>query len=206
MNLKGVIKMNGHTNFFQYKSFLVLALCLAFSTAAFAVNEKNHRLIAQNLSRKLQSDLANENVTVKLKKVEEYEVSKSEIGLTGDAVCIVTSDNRQLPIRFDIKVKTADQSVSDVKYDFVEADYNPTANEEILMKELMTRISRDYKTENIVIAIDAVENVETAAGEKKFLGVGEIRVGDLVWNRIKFDVVLDAETQKASKIVYKIEK
>ena len=206
MNLKGVIKMNGHTNFFQYKSFLVLALCLAFSTAAFAVNEKNHRLIAQNLSRKLQSDLANENVTVKLKKVEEYEVSKSEIGLTGDAVCIVTSDNRQLPIRFDIKVKTADQSVSDVKYDFVEADYNPTASEEVLMKELMTRISRDYKTENIVIAIDAVENVETAAGEKKFLGVGEIRVGDLVWNRIKFDVVLDAETQKASKIVYKIEK
>ena len=198
--------MNGHTNFFQYKSFLVLALCLAFSTAAFAVNEKNHRLIAQNLSRKLQSDLANENVTVKLKKVEEYKVSKSEIGLTGDAVCFVTSDNRQFPIRFDVKVNTADQSVSDVKYDFVEAEYNPTASEEILMKELMTRISRDYKTENIVIAIDAVENVEAAAGEKKFLGVGEIRVGDLIWNRIKFDVVLDAETQKASKIIYKIEK
>ena len=197
--------MNGHINFIKYKSFVVVALCLAFSTAAFAAVEKNHQLVAQNLSQKLQDDLANQNVTVELKKVKEYKVSKSEIGLTGDAVCVLTDDNRQLPIRFDVKVKTADQKVSEVKYDFVESDYNPTANEEILMKELMTRISRDYKTENIVIAIDSVENVE-AAGGKKFLGAGEVRVGDLIWNRIKFDVVLDAYTQKASKIVYKIEK
>jgi hypothetical protein len=69
-----------------------------------------------------------------------------------------------------------------------------------------SRISRDYKTANVVIAIDSVENVEAAAGEKKFLGAGEVRVGDLVWSRIKFDVVLNAETRKASKIVYKIEK
>jgi hypothetical protein len=198
--------MNGHTKFFQYKSFLIIALCLVFSATVFAAGEKNHQLVAQNLSKKLQNDLANENVTVKLKKVEEYKVSKSEIGLSGDAVCVLTGENNQLPIRFDVKVKTADQSVSEVKYDFVEASYNPTANEEILTKELMTRISRDYKTENIVIAIDSVENIEAAAGEKKFLGSGEVRVGDLVWNRIKFDVVLDAETQKASKIVYKIEK
>jgi len=197
--------MNGHINFIKYKSFVIVALCLAFSTAAFAAVEKNHQLVAQNLSQKLQDDLANQNVTVELKKVKEYKVSKSEIGLTGDAVCVLTDDNRQLPIRFDVKVKTADQKVSEVKYDFVEANSDSTANEEILMKELMTRISRDYKTENIVIAIDSVENVE-AAGGKKFLGAGEVRVGDLIWNRIKFDVVLDAYTQKASKIVYKIEK
>ena len=198
--------MTRQLNSFKFKSFLLAAFCLLFSTAAFAVSEQNHRLVAQNLSQKLQQDLASENVTVKLKNVEEYKVSKGEIGLTGDAVCVLADDNRRLPIRFNVKVKTAEQRVSDVKYDFVEADYNPSAGEEVLMKELMTRLSRDYKTENIVIAIDSMENVEAAAGAKKFLGAGEVRVGDFVWSRIKFDVVLDAETKKASKIVYKIEK
>jgi hypothetical protein len=28
----------------------------------------------------------------------------------------------------------------------------------------------------------------------------------LMWNKIKFDVVLDAETKRANKIVYKLEK
>lgn len=197
--------MNGHINFLKYKSFAIVALCLVFSATAVAAG-KNHQLVAENLSQKLQSDLANENVIVELKKVKEYKISKSEIGLTGDAVCVLRGDDQQLPIRFDVKVKTIDSSVSEINYDFVEAGFSAAAGEEVLMKELMTRLSRDYKTGNIVIAIDSVENVEAATGEKKFLGAGEVRVGDLVWNRIKFDVVLDAETQKASKIVYKIEK
>lgn len=152
--------------------------------------------------------MGNKNIRVKLNKVEEYKISNSEVELSGDAVCILTNDNSQLPIRFDAKVNVVNQSIADVSYDFVKtsADYNPTDNEEILMKVLMSKISRDYKTENIVIAIDLMENVANINGEKKFLGIGEVRVGDLVWNEIKFDVVLDAKTQKANKVIYKIEK
>lgn len=202
--------MNKQSNLFGFKSFLIFAFCLMISISAFAsaTGEKNYQLVTRNLSEKLQSDLANDNVTVKLNKVEEYKISKNEIGLKGDGICLMTDNNNQLPIQFDVKVNTVNQSVSEVKYDFVESasEYAPTSNEEILMQELMKQISRDYKTENIVIAIDAFENVANSSNGKEFTGIGEVRIGDLVWNKIKFDVVVNPQTQKANKIVYKVEK
>jgi hypothetical protein len=174
-----------------------------------AIVENNHLLVTQNLSKKLQSDLADSNLTVKLNSVEEYEISGSEIGFKGSATCLLAKQNNQLPLEFEIKVNSANQNILDVKYNFVEAAagvYSPTSNEEILMKELMTKISRDYKTENIVIAIDAVEKIENANDSDKFSGVGEVRINGMVWNKIKFDVVLDAQTRKANRVVYQVEK
>ncbi len=191
------------------KSFLFLVICLVFSSSALAIGENNHLLVTQNLSEKLQNDLADSNLTIKLNSVEEHKISGSEIELKGSATCLLTKQDNQLPLEFEIKVNPANQSVLDVKYNFVEASgdvYAPTSNEEILMKELMAKISRDYKTENIVIAIDAVEKMKGANDANKFLGVGEVRIGDMVWNKIKFDVVLDAETGKANRVVYRVEK
>lgn len=198
--------MTGQNNFFN-KTFLVLAVCLLCLTHTFAT-EKNYSLVTENLSKRLQNDLASDNVKVKLNNVAEYNMSKNEVEFKGDATCILNEKDTQLPIQFEIKVNLLNQSVIDVKYDFIEisAAYNSADNEEVLMKELMKEISRDYKTKNIVIAIDAVEIVENTNNENKFLGVGEVRVGDMVWNKIKFDVVLDARTQKASKVIYKLEK
>ena len=201
--------MSGQINSFTCKSFLFLITCLVFSSSALAIGENNHLLVTQNLSKKLQSDLADSNLTVRLNSVEEYEISGSEIGLKGSATCLLAKQNNQLPLEFEIKVNSANQNILDVKYNFVEAPadvYSPTSNEEILMKELMGKISRDYKTENIVIAIDAVEKVEGANDINKFLGVGEVRIGDMVWNKIKFDVVLEAQTRKANRVVYRVEK
>lgn len=200
--------MTKHLSFFNHKCFLMLVLCLVSTSSALALSEKNQLLVEQNLSKKLQNDLANDNVTVKLNNVEEHKVSTNEVGLTGDAVCILTEDNSQLPIQFEVTVNPVNQSVLAVKYDFVagNSEFAPSQNEEILMKELMTQISRDYKTKNIVIAIDGFENIGNTNGEKKFSGVGEVRIGDMVWNKIKFDVVLDAQTQKANKILYQVEK
>jgi hypothetical protein len=196
--------MNKRVGFHTWKSFLVLVLCLISTSSIYALSEKNQQLVAQNLKKKLQSDLAQENVAVQLGSVSERVVSKSEVNLSGDAVCVLTVDDKQYPIRFEASVNIVNQSVSDVKYDFVPvaSEYAPTPNEEILMQELMGKISRDYKTQNIVIAIDSFEEV----GTKKFLGIGEIRIGDMVWNRIKFNVEINTQTQKADKIVYKLEK
>ncbi len=200
--------MTRQINSLTCKSFLFLVICLVFSSSALANDENNHLLVTENLSKRLQRDLADGNLTVKLNSVEEYEISGSEIGLKGSATCLLTKQDNQLPFEFEIKVNPANQNVLDVKYNFVEASadiYAATSNEEILMKELMTKISRDYKTENIVIAIDAVEKIEGANDADKFSGVGEVRIGDMVWNKIKFDVVLDAQTRKANRIVYRVE-
>jgi len=110
---------------------------------------------------------------------------------------------------FDVKVNPNNLSVTEIKYDFAEltaaSEYAPSSSEEFLMKELMGKISRDYKTDNIVIAIDGMEDVSNVTNQKQFTGIGEVRIGTLVWNKIKFDVVFDGATHKATKVVYKIE-
>lgn len=201
--------MNKQIRFIRFNGLIIATVCLFAFTSAFAsVGEKNNSLIVKNLSKKLQNDLALKSVTVQLKNVEEYRISKSEIGFKGDAVCILEDKNNQLPITFDAKLDAANQSLTDIVYDFVEpvSEFAPSSNEEILMKELMKKISKDYKTDNIVIAVDGVENVSNVNNEKEFTGIGEVRIGDLVWNKVKFDVVLDVKNKLATKVIYQLEK
>ena len=67
-----------------------------------------------------------------------------------------------MPIRFDVKLNAEKQTISDIEYEFVKSesapDFSPTSTEEVLMKELMKQIGKDYKTDNIVIAIDGFED------------------------------------------------
>lgn len=209
--------MNKQTNFLNLKSFFFVALvcCFAFSNvfaaSAAAENDKLVRsLVAGKLSAKLKTVLAQPNVSVKLANIAQRAVAKDIIEIKGDAVCLVkTASNNELPIRFQAKVNVAQKTVSSIDYDFVEAEaapeYAPTPNEEFLMKELMKQISRDYKTENIVVALDGVEANEISVNEKQFSGVGEVRIGSMVWNKIKFDVTVD-ENGRAKKVLYDVKK
>lgn len=201
--------MNKQIRFLGFNSLLIAVVCLFALTSAFAsTGEKNSSLIIENLSKKLQNDLAVKNVTVELKNVEEYKISKSEIGLKGEAVCILEDKNSRVPITFDAKLDASKQNLTDIVYDFVEpvSEFAPSSNEEVLMKELMKKISKDYKTDNIVIAVDGMENVSNVNNQKEFTGIGEVRIGDLVWNKVKFDIVLDVKNKSAAKVIYKLEK
>lgn len=204
--------MNKHSRLLVLRSLIISFICFsAFSSvSASTEKEKIQTLVVNNLQNKLKTDLANDSVSVKLNNVEEYRISKNQVGLKGNAFCVMTADNNQLPLIFDVKVNPNDLSVTDVKYDFAEfmnaSEYAPSSNEEVLMKELMKKISHDYKTENIVIAIDGVEDVSSVTNRREFTGVGEVRIGTLVWNKIKFDVVFDKENSAASKVLYKVDK
>lgn len=199
--------MNRQNNFFAFRTLFILSICLLTVSTSFpAVSEKNHQLLTKELSQRIRTDLSDNNASVELKKIKQYAISKNGIGLKGDEVC-VAGENR-MSLQFDVRVNTPLQEVSEINYNFVEnaADYAPTSDEDILMKELMTQISRDYKTNNIVIAIDRVNDDGIVGGERKLTGIGEVRIGDLVWTNIKFDVALNANTQKAKKVVYTVEK
>lgn len=203
--------MNKQFSFTGFKSFVGLVVCfLTFSNAFAATTDQITRsLVVDNLSAKLKTDLAKTDVSVKLSNVKQQKISRDEIAVKGDALALLTADNNQLPIRFTAKINVAQKSVSDITYDFVEAasapEYAPTSSEEFLMKTLMKRISRDYKTDNIVIALDGVEGKSNLSNLKEFSGVGEVRIGDLEWSKIKFDVVVDEKGQ-ASKLVYDVKK
>ena len=70
----------------------------------------------------------------------------------------------------------------------------------------MTQISKDYSTTNIVISIDGFDAARLASNQTKYEGTGEVRIGDFEWRKIKFNVVLDSQSQTATKILYDVQK
>jgi hypothetical protein len=201
--------MKGQNNFFGFKSFILAALMLFGSVAAFANNSDISKQaissIAGNLSQKLRTDLADNSATVKINNIEKQQLSKNLVDLKGSAYCVLKNENNQLPIQFEAKINPQTQAVSDINYTFVEeesAEYAPTTTEEVLMKEIMKKISADYKTDSIVMSIDGFEIVQSGDA-KEYEGVGEIKVGEVEWSKINFKVALDSGN-KASKIIYDI--
>lgn len=191
---------------FIVTNFFLVLICSAVSI--FANNfidqkDKDIALITQNLSAKLKADLVSNNVSVVFKTVEKTQISNTETIVKGDAVAVVPADNTQLPLKFEAKVNPVAEVVDDVAYAFVESDYAPTTDEEFLMKHLLKKLAVDYKTEEIVIAIEDFETQNAVKNQKEYKGSAEVRVGEVEWKTINFDVTMNAKNE-ASKVEYKL--
>jgi len=199
-------------NQYGFRKFNIIIIVLAvFGATAIQANasvkaDRYKNAIVQKLTEKLRVDLADNSVEVKLNDVRDNEISKNQVDFDGKALAVVINDKTELPFQFTAKVNLAKQSIENIDYKFVEADFAPSLAEDVLMKGLMTQISKDYDTTNIVIAIDGFEAAKTASNQTKYEGTGEVRIGDLEWRKIKFNVVLDSESQTATKILYDVQK
>jgi hypothetical protein len=189
---------------------IILALLTACAMQANgAVKADRYKTaIVQKLTEKLRVDLADNSVEVKLNDVRDSEISKSVLDFNGRALAVVTSDKTELPFQFTAKVNLNKQDIENISYQFVEAgsEFAPSLAEDNLMKELMTKISRDYETTNIVISIDGFDTARVTSFQTKYEGIGEVRIGDLEWRKIKFNIVLDAQNQTAIKVLYDVQK
>jgi hypothetical protein len=189
---------------------IVLALlCACAMQANGSVKTDRYKTaIVQKLTEKLRVDLADQSVEIKLNSVRDNETSKSEVDFNGEALAVVIKDKTELPFRFTAKVNLNNRNIEDIDYQFVEAaaEFAPSAVEDNLMKELMTKISRDFETKNIVISIDGFDTAQLTSFQTKYEGLGEVRIGDLEWRKIKFNVVLDSQSQTATKILYDVQK
>lgn len=210
--------MKRTNKFFTLKSFILTVTMLFGSIAASASNldvaaakgisQQTISAIASNLSKKLQADLADRTVTVKINDIEKQQSASTLEDIKGTAFAVIKNDNNQLPIRFEAKVNARTHNVADINYTFVDetadenAEFAPTSTEEVLMKELMKQVSKDYKTDSVVISIDDFEIVPGENG-KGYKGIGEIKIGEVEWTKINFDVILDGEN-KPAKIKYDI--
>lgn len=201
-------------NHFYFKKIATLIITL-FVFTAFSIEAKANtkfdrykNIIAQKLTEKLRVDLSDETVSVKLNIVKDREISKNKIDFDGSALAIVKDDNTELPLEFQAKVNLINQDVEDVSYQFVESvsEFAPSIAEDNLMRELMTKISKDYKTTNIVISIDGFDTAKLSSSQTKYQGIGEVRIGDFEWSKIKFDVVIDTQNNTATKILYEVQK
>src|ERR1044072_6446337 len=114
--------MKGLNKFFALRNF-ILAFTIFFSSiAAFAgdldvasakgISEQTISAITGNLSKKLQTDLADNSVKVKINDIEKQQLSKTVHDFKGTAVAVVENDNNQLPIRFEVKLNPRTQSES----------------------------------------------------------------------------------------------
>ncbi len=209
--MREVFVMNNAKQVFKIN--ILLTILLSFVVNVFANNNDvytpkrnsilDYSMIENDLSKKLKVDLAENNLKIKFGDVEEIRITNNLVEIRGQAFCVLPAENTQLPISFEAKVNPVRKTVADVQYKFVESNNAPSADEEILMRELMKQISRDYKTDQITIAIDGFETTNVANSQKGLRGIGEIKIGEVEWNKIKFDVVLNAD-KKATKIIYDI--
>ena len=208
--------MKRHFNFFGMTSF-ILSLSLLFNafgviangnTKAFdkEISAQTLSAISDKLSKNLKAELADNSAVVEINNIEKRKATNASIVINGTAFCVLPKNNNRLPLSFEAKVNTQTQNVDEITYKFVEDEspqFAPTTTEEILIKELMIRIGKDYKTDSIVLALNGYEIVSATNG-KQYAGNGEIKIGEVEWSKIKFDVVLD-ENNAATKIEYKIE-
>ena len=214
--------MLSHNTFLNLKRLAALLIFVLFTSnvSALANNkdtitftkiskEESVSLASKCLSKKLQNDLILKSVSVKFNKIESYFISSKEIGIRGEGTCRLNDEANNLPLNFDVKIDVTKRAATDVKYVFLNMEGVTDANssltpEDVITEKLLQQIKSDYKTQNIVIAIDFLEGKPLDNGEKGFVGAGEIRLNGLDWKKINFDVKGDVETAKVSVVKYQI--
>lgn len=201
-------KLKSCKKFVVVVSILILTVSAAFASNSRSAKEKAVAMIAKNLSAKLKAELAQENLKLNLTNIKTKALSKNEMLLTGSANCLLEADKTELPMTFEARFDVSKQALEDVSYAFVESaesEFAPGNDEEFLMQNLLKQISRDYKTENVVIAIDGFDSNQISAGQKEFRGSAEVRIGQVEWKKIDFDVVRNKENAPV-KISYNFTK
>jgi len=184
----------------------ILAAVLTFSgfatanTASKANYARSSKIALEALSNKIKTDTGISDVSVKFEKVNQYNVSKSTIGVKGNAKYFINSEF-VTPLTFDVKVDATTLRVVNINYDFEDADDTVAVGspvEENITQKLLKQIGNQFKTANVVISID---NLETLENQLK--GTGEVRIGDFEWRRIEFDATLIKKG--VGRVKYKIQ-
>ena len=209
--VRGFEAMNILYNLIKINIIIIVLAILA--AAAIQANgsvrtDRYKTALVEKLTERLRVDLADQSVKVKLGSVRDNEVSKSRVNFNGQAFAVVINDETELPFRFTANVNLSNRNIENIDYQFIEtaSEFAPSVAEDSLMKELMTKISRDFETTNIVISIDGFDTARLTPNETKYEGIGEVRIGDFEWRKIKFNVVLDSQNKTATKVLYDVQK
>ena len=163
-----------------------------------SVNYSKQKLISDGLTDQIKKDLSVKKLTVGIIRASDLEISKGKQALFGDAYYI--ANNERTPIYFEVIINTFNNKVASVDYTFVENDLD--TSEIYLQKLILKKLGKDYKTKEIMISIDNIEKIDQTGDIEKFRGTGEVRIGSLVMNKIKFEINLDGDSEK---VLYKLD-
>ena len=180
--------------------FQILAvIIISLSTVSSALANAPVSIAVRALSQKLKNDLAVSSINLKLDKVQSQNISRTQIRVKG------TGAANELPINFEVKI----DRIKDIPVDVAYVIANPADSvtiaadtEDLLTRNLLNQLSKDYKTERIVISIDGFDTTQSGDA-KNFKGTGEIKVG-FELSRIDFDVTIDQKTDTPTLVKYKV--
>lgn len=207
--------MNAQKTIFNLKRIFALSIFVLFAVGSVSANggdaasavsiakDESIAIAAKSLSKKMQSDLVLKTVSVKFSKAEQYFISDSLVGLRGEGTCRIDGEANDLPINFDVKIDVNKHSAADVRYVFLnmQAEAGLTI-EDVLTEKLLQKIKNDFKTENVVIAVDYVGAAEN--DKENYKGWGEVKLNGLIWKKIEFDAKSGGEKSDVSIVKYQI--
>lgn len=168
-------------------------------------NDETVALVIKNLTAKIKKEMSPQNISVNFVNVEKRAGSRNEVVLSGSGSCLIKESNALIPIEFEAKLNTANGTVKNISYTFLDSEFAPPTEEDFLMKHLLNQIGKDYKTTEVVIAINGYETKENELRQKEFVGTAEVRIGQLEWRKINFDVIT-ADDAIPIKVEYDFEK
>ncbi len=164
-------------------------------------------LVANKLTVELRSDLANPNINFQIRNVESYELFEDQIVMKGDGFCILTQSDDKMPVNFKTVIDANTQQASKMEYAFTDFDessgYSPSADEDKLMTVLMNQLSKDFATQDVVVAIDNSNGVSRSNSNPAYTGNGEVKLKNGNWKKIKFEIELNPN-KSAKSVVYEI--
>jgi hypothetical protein len=177
-------------NFLLSAILILFSICLAFAGTPVDV--------AKNaLSARLKKDLALELVTVQLSQVQTYNISKNLIGLRGNGKA------NDLDISFEVKLNKTKLVPTDVEYQFIAPGLPSAFSEDVLIRDLLNELNKDFKTKNIVIGVDSFDSEKIENNKMKISGNGEVRI-NFDWKKLKFEILKSEKLNAPVKIKYQI--
>ncbi len=169
---------------------------------------KAKAFVTHKLTAKLRDDLVNSDIEFQFRNLEEYIAVNGKVLMKGDGFCVLTKSNKRMPLKFETILDSDSEENSVIKYNFVDfnksSNYAPSANEEKLIKALLSKLSKDFMTSDVVIAIDAANGVSRSNSMKAYVGYGDVRVKNGSWKRVEFTVEMNLNNKTAKNVVYKI--
>ncbi len=200
-------------------SLVTLVFCIAilltaniFSMPAKKLNysyKALNNMVSEKLKYKLQEDLFEEDLIVKIKTINGNQNSDDRFEMKGEAIYMFPKSNIKVPIRYEAQISLREREVKELNYDFVETkseyEYAPTNIENVIMDSLLKKVSAEYKTEDVVMALDDEKNSIISEDQKTYKGFGYIQINNKEWKKVQFTIELSLSGKDARKVFYKLQ-
>ena len=170
----------------------VLVLILTSVSISYAkVDETTKRKVVDSLAKKLKTDLADQNLSLRIKELDEYETQQEQVKIYGEALLVPAKDKVSKEVYFDAVINEKTDEVTLINYTLAE---DTSEANDYLTDVVIKKLRKDYKTDDVILTVSNVEKIQTSG--EKYKGIGEVMIDGLMLKEINFEIELEKENVK----------